>query len=830
MPDPALRPIDVIDGASIKGRKGLYVLGCFDQRITFYSQQVRGLALIHALAEQDYLREKPRVAVIGGGAAGLAAAAAAALASDSEVVLFEAADDLLKLQMGTDRRKLDPHIYNWPRSGADDPVADLPILDWEAGPSSNVRDDVVRQFEDVAGRRGNLVVLKRHRVTGARELDAGGYELTVFDKAAGRLRTEAFQIVILAFGFGLEASETVHGIGDKSYWDNAGIPGAEFRGRANPHYFVSGSGDGGLIDFVAAASKDFDHAAMIQAVTSYPNMEPVKTELLAIETEARHAKVLGDPFNLFEAFSDRIGPLIQANGLVTHLARQLRPGVQMTLQTRDESVFTLGSSILNRLAVVATIIACQTTEGHGFNHLTCENFSRVAGYKPAADEPTYKLNCDGQIVTADEVIVRRGTDRDSVRQPFSDLLTGYEAQHCDWLDRLGEATLIPKLSNDAQDFFRDLARSAHVAGSRRRIALAQAAMPMIVHLSAVGEEIRWAGAHNPDRIAEAWDDGSAFDATLAQGPEALGSIAGAILRVAVHAPQATVHATPLDWLEPWRQLTAMSPYGGGILMPKLVGDNPGGGAQIRIATGGARLATMVHRALDKWLLARIDAHLTSFFLTGEDQGAYVDLEIHSSLRNLMRGTWTTWREAFTDDSALLGRFLRLVVSASDDDGDAVQVLVGRSKLKQIIGGTALSLAIAAVWGQTSPRGMRPGNLLRQLAGNEHTGHGCAPDRILGKRPSLSADTHNWQTSFVLLALEGSLDLARKAEAPFAIVEAGQPSLAETTGSGPMMMWISQEFIDALAGGVGALKALIEEVERQYTLPMLEAIERLGETT
>ncbi|TIP96287.1 MAG: hypothetical protein E5X61_41715, partial [Mesorhizobium sp.] len=90
-------------------------------------------------------------------------------------------------------------------------------------------------------------------------------------------------------------------------------------------------------------------------------------------------------------------------------------------------------------------------------------------------------------MTADEVIVRRGTDRDSVRQPFSDLLTGYEAQHCDWLDRLGEATLIPKLSNDAQDFFRDLARSAHVAGSRRRIALAQAAMPMIVHLSAVGE-------------------------------------------------------------------------------------------------------------------------------------------------------------------------------------------------------------------------------------------------------------------------------------------------------------------------------------------------------
>ncbi|MGX5851389.1 ABC-three component system protein [Mesorhizobium sp. PL10] len=828
MPDPALRPIDVIEGASVKGRKGLYVLGCYDQRITFYSQQVRALALIHALAEQDYLREAPRIAVIGGGAAGLAAAAASALASDAGVVLFEAASDLLKLQMGTDRRKLDPHIYNWPRSGADDPIAELPILDWESGPSRDVREDVVGQFNDIAARRDNLTVLKRHRVTGARQLDAGGYELTVFDRATGCAHSEAFQIVIVAFGFGLEASETVQGIGDKSYWDNAGVPGAEFRGRASPHYFVSGSGDGGLIDFVAAASRDFDHAAMIKTVTSYPNMKPVETELMAIEKDARSARTNGIAYNLFEFYADRIVPLIERNGLVAQIGRQLRPGVQMTLQTKDETVFTLGSSILNRLAALATIRACETVEGHRFEHIICKKFSRVEGYAPGPDDPPYQLDCEGVLVTADEVIVRRGTDRESVRAPFSDILEGYEDQHKQWLERLGEATLVPALSNDAQEYFRTLARNAHVAGSRRRIALAQAAMPMTVHLRAVGDEVRWAGDRGPDRIAEAWNDGSAFDVTLAQGPTELGSIAGAMLRVAVHAPQATVHAMPIDWLEPWRQLTALSLYGGGILVPKLVGNDPGGGARVRVATGGPRLATIVHRALDTWMLAQIDEHLTSFFLSGDDPGAFIDLEIHPELRKLMSQTWTAWREAFTDDPALLGRFLRLVASATDDDGDAVQVLVGRNKLKPIISGTALSLAVAAVWGQTSPRGVRPGNLLRQLADDARTGHGCAPDRILGRRPRLCADTHDWKTSFVLLALEGSLDLARKAEEPFASVEVGQPSLADSAGSGPMMMWISRELIDALAGGVGALRRLLEDVERRHTAPLLDAIEEKEE--
>lgn len=302
-----------------------------------------------------------------------------------------------------------------------------------------------------------------------------------------------------------------------------------------------------------------------------------------------------------------------------------------------------------------------------------------------------------------------------------------------------------------------------------------------------------------------------------------------MLRVAAHASNVVVHAEPLDWAKPWELLTARSPHATGIAMPKLVRGNQGGAWQVRESTGSARLAAMVHRDLDRWVLARIHDHLSGFLLNQDDPAGYVGLEIAQDLRILMRQTWKTWHEAFTDEPALLSRFLRLMVSATDEDGDAVQVLVGPRKLSSIIGGTALSLAIASVWGQTAPRNIRPGNLLREITGDERTGHGCAPDRILGKRPGMCASSHDWQTNFVLLAIEGRLDLARMAEEPFTKIVAGQPSLSDTTGSGPMMMWLSGELDEALAAGTAALTTLLEQVERQHSELLQSAIERKEET-
>lgn len=125
----ALLARDILDGSAVRDRPNLFVIGSFDRRITFFSQQVRALSLIHALKELGYLHSNPRIAVVGGGAAGVTATAAAALVTRSQVVLFEAADALMPLQVATNLRRLDPHVYDWPAHDTTDPIADLPILD-----------------------------------------------------------------------------------------------------------------------------------------------------------------------------------------------------------------------------------------------------------------------------------------------------------------------------------------------------------------------------------------------------------------------------------------------------------------------------------------------------------------------------------------------------------------------------------------------------------------------------------------------------------------------------------------------------------------------------
>ena len=516
---------------------------------------------------------------------------------------------------------------------------------------------------------------------------------------------------------------------------------------------------------------------------------------------------------------------MEATGLIAELVRQLRPGVHITLQTRETALFSLDTSILNRFAVFATVRACEAAQGRGFTHRVFARVDRDRTYAPAPGEAPFRLDCDGELLVFDEVIIRRGPEWQIVRQPFAGVLGDYEVQHRVWLKRLGDATLVPALSSDAQDFFRGLAIDNHILGSRRRIAIAEAAMPNAIHLSLDGAQVRWAGDIAPEAIADAWNTGAALSVTLADGPDALGPLGGAILRVVAHAPQAQVYADRLAWADGWKRLTAKSLHGSGLSMPLIEGGNPGGAAQERDTTSAARLAAKVHRELDKWMLQRIDAHLGNFLLNEDDPEGAIGLEIAADLRGLMRVTWQGWREAFEDDRALLQRFLRLVASATDEDSDAVQVLVGPRKVNAIICGTALSLAIATVWGQTAPRRARPGNLLRQIAGGERTGHGCAADRIQGQRTIRRAEAHAWETNFVLLALEGTLDLARQAEVAFANVETSQPSLAETTGSGPLIMWITEPLITALGQGTGAVAELLAELERRHAAVLTEAIER-----
>jgi hypothetical protein len=831
--DPLL-PQDIIAGAAVRDRPNLFVIGCFDRRITFYSQQVRALSLVHALKDLGYLNANPRIAVIGGGAAGVTAAAAAALVTNSNVVLFETAGELLSLQSTTERRRLDPHIYDWPAHDTVDPIAKLPILDWESGTCRSVREDVLVGFGDISVRLGSRLQCRtRHQVLSmATAVD--GYELRFVDldgpaPAPGAGPTERFNMVLLAVGFGVELREPVQNIQSASYWSDAGVPVAEFEGRPTPRFFISGAGDGGLIDLVAAGATNFDHAGMISMISQHPGINELSPKLTDIDVRARAADAAGNRFDFVTAYDDELFGQLTAIGLVAAVAAQLRPGVHLTLQTQHAEMFEVSTSTLNRLAAYLTIKACEADAQRSFRHLQCDAVARVAAPVPAPEPAAdFWLDCAGETVAADAVIVRRGPGRALAREPFDDHLASYADTHMDWLARHGDATLVPKLSGHARALFQAAARDAQIPLAprvQRQLALQ---LPITVQLRRDVNQVRWSGEIPANQLVRAWSVDQAFEIILPDGPDLLGPAAVAILRVACHSRTSRLHAEPALWSQHVRALSSDSLHAEGIAMPAIVGGNPGGAAQDPVTIASDILARQVHRALDTWLLERLHAHLVPFFASNVDPGRAVGLAIAPDLRAAMSETWAQWHAAFGDDAALLSHFLRLMICAVDDDDsrDAGQVLVGPTKWKEIVRGTAVALAIAAAWQTTSPKGARPGNLVRLREGDsDWAGHGCAADLINGNDMTLCAASYMWQTQFVILIVKTTIEVARYAERPFAQVETDQPALSETDGSGPVIMSINREFAEAVAVGIAALRALLAAVETRHFEMLDKAIEK-----
>lgn len=829
MADPLLTQ-DIIDGAAVRDRPNLFVIGSFDRRITFYSQQVRALSLVHALKDLGYLNDSPRIAVIGGGAAGVTAAAAAALVSNSGVVLFESANELLSLQSATERRRLDPHIYDWPAHSTIDPIADLPILDWESGSSRSVREDVLAGFENISVRLGQRLQSKtRHRVT--KLSTAGdGYEVRFVDlehQEPDVERTDQFHIVLLAVGFGIEPREPVENIQSASYWSDAGVPVREFEGRPSPRFFVSGAGDGGLIDLVAAGAMNFDHTRMIAMISQHPGINELKSLLINIDVRARAANAAGNRFDFVAIYDIELLAQLTEIGLVAAVAAQLRPGVRLILQTRNPEMFEVSTSILNRLAAYLTIKACEIDHQRTFRHLQSNTVVKVEAPNPLIEpEAAFYLECEGEIIAADSVIVRRGPTRALALGPFEEHLANHSGLHLEWLERHGDAAITPNLSTHARTLFKEAAREAQIPLAPRAQRMMEQLLPLSIQLCCDANRVRWSGEVRADQLVRAWRDSQPFEIILPDGPDLIGPAAVAILRVACHSSQSRLHASPALWRERILSMSVNSQHAEGMSMPKIVGGNPGGAAQEATSVASDVLARQIHHALDNWLLNELDAHLVPFFTSNADPSHAIGLKIAPDLRAAMAVVWAGWHESFGDNAELLNHFLRLMVCARDDEEnrDAGQVLVGPTKWKEIVRGTAVALCIAAAWQTTSPKSTGPGNLVRlRDEDSDWTGHGCAANLIDGRDMSLCAASHMWQTQFVILIVKTTIEIALSAERHFAHVETDQPTLSETYGSGPVIMSINRDFSEAVEAGVVSLRDLLAEVETRHFTMLEEAI-------
>ncbi|WQP09409.1 FAD-dependent oxidoreductase (plasmid) [Sinorhizobium meliloti] len=183
--------------ATIPGVEGLYFVGTFDRRITFYSQQVRAFQLVRAMHESGMADTNGSIAVVGAGAAGVTCALALALL-DCRVTLFDPADEVLQLQSDSPRL-LHPHIYEWPSLGSLERDAALPFLNWELETGGAVAAKLVQEFHGHRARlQQKLFWKERHRLTSLAP-EGSEWRLT-FDNGSSYVVKQ----VILAMGFGEE--------------------------------------------------------------------------------------------------------------------------------------------------------------------------------------------------------------------------------------------------------------------------------------------------------------------------------------------------------------------------------------------------------------------------------------------------------------------------------------------------------------------------------------------------------------------------------------------------------------------------------------------------
>ncbi|MBB5695945.1 ABC-three component system protein [Muricoccus pecuniae] len=806
------------------------MLGCYDSRITLYSQQVRALELAHALHRTHYVAADAHVAVVGGGAGGLTMAAALALQGTATVHLFQRGPDLMPLQSAATRRRLDPHIYGWPTPGAEQVAAELPILDWTSGSAVEVRRALVREFDEVRAAVGDrLLVHTGHRVT---RVTASGATFEVdfdADDPTGGLAPGAriVDLLVLAIGFGLERRQPIRGVQSESYWRDAGVPGGDIEGRGRPSVLVSGNGDGGLIDLIAAASRDFDHDVMIRTITRRPGVDRLSAPLATIDERARAADAAGQGFDFVAAYDVEVGPIADNLGLTDEMAGRLLPGVQLHLQTREPELMSIRTATLNRLAVYLVRRACGRSPRENFEHVVCTELDAVEP-RPDHDAPAYALTCDGRRLEVDRLVVRRGPNRDFERQPFADLLRDYPDAHEAWMRRFPAEAIAPVLGRDARAHFEDLTRAHRLPSPGHRRAAEAAGAARRIKVALHGGEARWTGDVPLAGAATAWDAaGPPVTITVPAIPADLGALAYALGRLALHAQGGVMHVDVARWGAFLDGITTASRNAEDLDRPTLRPvDGSSDLAPERLTTDN--MAARLGATLDRRCLAMIDEHLAGLLERGEDPGHVVDLAPAPEVAAAMRAIWAEWKAAFDRDPALLARFLRLLVCAQDGTAaaDEARTLVGPRKRKLLVRATGAALAVATGWASTAPHPDEPGNLTHQTGAHARTGHVCAAERIGGRTTATEAASFLWRTDFVVLPmLTSPVAVARRAEERFDATDESEPTFAKA-GAGPsLMLSVDPRFKAGVAAGLAQIAGLLSEAEAAHAARLGSGIER-----
>lgn len=776
----------------------IFVLGSFERRVTVYAQQVRALNLVDALLSQGVLRESGRVAIVGGGAAGTTAAVALAKAAPNlkALDLFESRQDVLQLQRNSSRY-LHPHFYDWPAPGSSAQDAGLPIMNWTAGTAGEVSAELWRQF-DQTQRSSILHLFTGTKVTGLSPSAASAVRVLVSGASPiGRV----YDVAILAIGFGLEAFLQ----GDtRSYWLPSDLSGPVLTQQDSPLIFISGNGDGGLVDFQMAAFDALEHRTICEFIMGL-DLGPAAAELQAIEREAWEQ---GANVDLLAAYRARVKSLVP-NAAWQSIYERLRPNVRVRFHTNEATLLRRTTALHNRVAAFLVIEAdadlnrnlIDVITGVGFAGGNVPTSGPVALDQQASFEPYRR-------------ILRLGPDSAPNLAPFGDVLAGFAGRHTPPASALRPES--PQLSASARARFGAVpaAAPAIVAPGLAAPAAPSGNTARVV-ISSESGQLTWSGDITPGEADQVWCTGRTFELHADVAAADATPLLQAAARLGAHAAGFSVYARDAQgWRLSMNALCAARRFPGPDLeRPCLVSDWVQPPPLLARKTSSvADLAADVQSRLDVETLRLVHEGLHQMLGPAAQEMGW---PIEPQLRVALWNKWEEWHAALLANPDTRRRFLLLLATERDQhviDGAAL-VPIGARLVRPFLTKPAIFGLIFAVCSghAVSPAHAGPGNVV----GQGITGHVCGVSWINGREiGATSASRQAWTTGVVLLAQlkEAFQRLAREERFDRLIGEparVGSVSAAEE----PLVIGADDTFVDAVGAGEQSVRDYLSSIFR-----------------
>jgi hypothetical protein len=175
--------------------------------------------------------------------------------------------------------------------------------------------------------------------------------------------SRSYDIAVICTGFGIERMH--HLIDFQSYWRDDALHQEILDNPIPRRFFISGCGDGGIVDMLRLCISNFDHRTINEKFVSFASLNPrdLSERLLQIEEDAYcllHKGQKDLSLFLYEKYSDVI-PSSTLIEIIESISSKIRKDTKVILNSTNDLPLSLNTSLLNRF-VTFILLKCSAFE------------------------------------------------------------------------------------------------------------------------------------------------------------------------------------------------------------------------------------------------------------------------------------------------------------------------------------------------------------------------------------------------------------------------------------------------------------------------------------